>query len=167
MQDTAGQSVVHLSWNQTTTCEMRAFLRANLLSCMCVRVRLWVVLTVNILLFRIWFCGTWNRLQRDDRRRSSRKLLHSLGPLTLRRWKLLSTETEHLYYLSSVSKTEQTGLWTLQSIYKSIIRQARTLDSLKYYSQTFTLQTGFFFWLCCKCFTVGSRLYSNQKNKAL
>lgn len=39
----------------------------------CVCVSMWVVLTVNILLFRIWFCGTWNRLQGDDRRRSSQE----------------------------------------------------------------------------------------------
>ncbi len=80
MRDTAGQSVVNLSRNHTATCKMRAFLRANLLSssapvclCVCVCVCVWAVLTVNILLFRIWFCGTWNRLQGDDRRRSSQE----------------------------------------------------------------------------------------------
>lgn len=75
VRDTAGQSVVHLSRNHTATCKMRAFLRANLLSslCSCMCVSMWVVLTVNILRFRIWFCGTWNRLQGDGRRRSSQE----------------------------------------------------------------------------------------------
>lgn len=50
-----------------------------LCSCMSVCVCMWVVLTVNILLFRIWFCGTWNRLQGDDRRRSLQETAAFLG----------------------------------------------------------------------------------------
>lgn len=78
MRDTAGQSVVHLSRNHTANMQDESFPEGQftlipLLLYMCVCVSMWVVLTVNILFFRIWFCGTWNRLQGDDRRRSSQE----------------------------------------------------------------------------------------------
>lgn len=116
MRDTAGQSVVHLSRNHTATCNMRAFLRANLLSssapvcvCVCVCGLCWQLIS--------FFLEYGSAVPGIDYRGTTgdaphRKLLHSLGPLTLTAWKVLSTqsrtETEHLLnYLSTISGTEQ------------------------------------------------------------